>query len=95
MEINIKGIKMVVPKHSQKKEVLTMDNMTVNNNVNTYAANNTASSKATDTSAKAEAEKKTEDRAAVFEKSKNTKKSRQALRKGNFHTFRGVASSLK
>ena len=54
---------------------LSIHNMTVNNNVNTYAANNTASSKATDTSAKAEAEKKTEDSAAVFEKSKDTKKS--------------------
>lgn len=53
-----------------------MDNMTVNNNVSTYAANNTVSGRETDTSAKAaEAEKKTEDSAAVFEKSKEPKRS--------------------
>lgn len=53
-----------------------MDNMTVNNNVSTYAANNTVSGKGADTSAKAaEAEKKTEDSAAVFEKSKEPKRS--------------------
>ena len=53
-----------------------MDNMTVNNNVNTYAANNTSSAREADTSAKAaEAEKKTEDSAAVYEKSTETKKS--------------------
>lgn len=53
-----------------------MDNMTVNNNVSTYAANNTVSGRGTDTSAKAaEAEKKTEEEAAVFEKSKEPKRS--------------------
>lgn len=53
-----------------------MDNMTVNNNVSTYAANNTVSGREADTSAKAaEAEKKTEDSAAVFEKSKEPKRS--------------------
>ncbi len=53
-----------------------MDNMTVNNNVSTYAANNTSSAREADTSAKAaEAEKKTEDSAAVYEKSTETKKS--------------------
>lgn len=53
-----------------------MDNMTVNNNVSTYAANNTVSGREADTSAKAaETEKKTEDSAAVFEKSKEPKRS--------------------
>ena len=47
-----------------------MDNMTVNNNVSTYAANNTASARETGTSAKAaETEKKTEDSGVVYEKS--------------------------
>lgn len=53
-----------------------MDNMTVNNNVSTYAANNTASARETGTSAKAaETEKKTEDSGVVYEKSNETKKS--------------------
>lgn len=53
-----------------------MDNMTVNNNVSTYAANNTVPGRGADTSAKAaEEEKKTEEEAAVFEKSKEPKRS--------------------
>lgn len=53
-----------------------MDNMTVNNNVSTYAANNTVPERGADTSAKAaETEKKTEDNAAVYEKSKEPKRS--------------------
>ena len=44
-----------------------MDNMTVNNNVSTYAANNTSSAREADTSAKAaEAEKKTEVQIQIY-----------------------------
>ena len=55
-----------------------MDNMTVNNNVNTYAADNTATStaaKAETTTAAKDTESTATDKAAVYEKSTQTKKS--------------------
>lgn len=54
-----------------------MDNMTVNNNVNTYAADNTASTakKAETAAASKESTTAEADKAAVYEKSNATKKS--------------------